>query len=230
MKNTGKSIIFLGAGFTIGLAVGILSDPARRNKIKSKIQSFRKKPEKIPEEKNPEKEVDDIYTNLSATTKASADAFKKFAETIRCYSNTESFSTNGIVRIADDYPHNVDYTSFSNTKNTEETKEPEAKDGNEKIFTISPDDLGETGYDTFQYTYWKDGIVTDENNEVVDDYPQIIGNFNESMFGEYDPDAAYIRNMEAEADIEVVREERYYGELLEDKPYLNRTQEEDEQD
>ena len=75
-----------------------------------------------------------------------------------------------------------------------------------------------TWNEKISWTMYKDGVVTDETGEVVDDVKRYLGDQLMEAFGidGDDPDVAYIGNDQLETDFEICRVADYYGPLDED--------------
>lgn len=98
------------------------------------------------------------------------------------------------------------YTNYSTNKK----KDAEVNDV-EKPYVISPDEFGEIyGYETIDLTYYSDGVLTDDQDEIVDDVEGIVGLDSLTRFGEYEDDAIHVRNDRLKCDYEI---------LLDNKPY-----------
>lgn len=83
-------------------------------------------------------------------------------------------------------------------------------------YVISPDDFDENNsYDRIGLTYYADGIVVDDCDEVLDDdeIDVQIGRDWMNSFGEYgDDDVIHVRNEQSKTDYEIVRDPRKYDE------------------
>lgn len=79
-------------------------------------------------------------------------------------------------------------------------------------YVITPEEFGETGYEMVSWTYYKDGVMTDENGSVLDEdeIEDLIGLDAVNHFGEHEADAVHIRNEEQENDYEILRVEVDY--------------------
>lgn len=75
-----------------------------------------------------------------------------------------------------------------------------------------------TWNEKISWTLYKDGVVTDETGEVVDDVKRYLGDQLMEAFGidGDDPDVAYIGNDQLETDFEICRVADCYGPLDED--------------
>lgn len=71
---------------------------------------------------------------------------------------------------------------------------------------ISPDEFGEDEtYDKVSLYYYTDGIVADDNDEVVEDVDALIGYSSLETFGEYEDDAVHVKNEGVKTYYEILR-------------------------
>ena len=86
---------------------------------------------------------------------------------------------------------------------------------------ISPDEFGEIyEYDTISLTYYADGVLTDELDEIVEDVDNVVGIESLTRFGEYEDDTVFVRNDELKADYEILLDpEPYYPDAVNNKPH-----------
>ena len=140
----------------------------------------------------------------------------------------EAYSRN-LQEQADEAKAHYEYANIINSSgyisNENNKSEPEKDQTYSDItapYIITPDDFSVNyDYETIDITYYADGIFTDENDEKVEDIAGTIGIGTEKHFGEYDPDAVYVRNDRLKCDYEILRDERTYSEVIKNKP--NRT-------
>lgn len=94
-------------------------------------------------------------------------------------------------------------------------------------YVISPEEFGENdNYETTSLTFYSDGILADEDDEMIDDVDSLVGFESLSHFGEYEDDSVFVRNDRLETDFEILLNTMSYSDLLKEKPYLNTNQEE----
>lgn len=87
------------------------------------------------------------------------------------------------------------------------------------IRVISPDEYGDIDdYERCSLTYYADGFLVDENDELVDDIEETVGEDFADHFGEYEEDSVYIRNDIRECDYEVLMSLQKYREVIKAKP------------
>lgn len=116
------------------------------------------------------------------------------------------------------------YTNYSNVEMPEDhKKEP---DVTEIPFVIPPEEFGELedeGYFKVSLTYYADGVLADEDDEIVEDVDGWVGKESLDHFGEYEDDSVFVRNHRLKIDYEILLSQReYYTDVLEEKPYLRR--------
>lgn len=83
-------------------------------------------------------------------------------------------------------------------------------------YVISPEAFGELedeGYDSISLTYYADGILADDTDDVIDDIQGTVGKHSLTMFGEYEDDAVHVRNERLKTDYEILRDSRYYSDI-----------------
>lgn len=83
---------------------------------------------------------------------------------------------------------------------------------NPKPYLISPNEFDTIDdYDTANLTYYADGVLTDDNDEIIDDVDFVVGEGFEQYFGEYEDYAVHIRNPKLKVDYEILLDERKYS-------------------
>lgn len=111
-----------------------------------------------------------------------------------------------------------DYTQVLNKVSYTETKvEEEGEDAaTAKPYVIPPNEFDEMGYATTSLTYYKDGILTDEDGDVLDDehIEFYIGKDSLQTFGQYEDDSVFVRNDTLQVDYEILYDPRTHAESL----------------
>lgn len=93
----------------------------------------------------------------------------------------------------------------------------EKKGGAEKMakrpYVISPYDFGELdGYHQIELTYYADGILEDDEYNIVKDIDELIGVDSLNTFGEYEDDAVFVRNEYLKTDFQILKDYSTYDE------------------
>lgn len=98
------------------------------------------------------------------------------------------------------------------------SKTEDKKGGNvmvDRPYVITPNEFGEFyDYDTESLTYYADGVVADDFNNVIDDIDNIIGEDSLNHFGEYEDDSVFVRNDALRTDYEILLDEREYSSVI----------------
>lgn len=104
----------------------------------------------------------------------------------------------------------MNYSTFSK-KEKKETKEVE------KPYVITPDEFGDCGYSTVSLTYYADDVLTyEDDDELIDNRDEIVGNDATNHFGEYEDDSVFVRNDAKKCDYEILYDQRNYHDIYPD--------------
>ena len=105
------------------------------------------------------------------------------------------------------------YTNYSALGGSAEKLETNDKEGEpvDEPYVISPNDFGELdGYETISLTYYANGVLTDDQDNIIDNVDEVIGMEALSHFGEYEDDSVFVRNDERKCDYEILLDYRSY--------------------
>lgn len=83
----------------------------------------------------------------------------------------------------------------------------------DKPYVIEPGVFGEdSDYETVSLSYYADGVLTDENNCIIDpgEIESLIGEESLDHFGEYEEDSVFVRNEERKTDYEILAIQNNY--------------------
>lgn len=185
MKNL---IIFVAGATTGGLVVWKLLEKHYKDladeEISSVVETFKNREKELLENKSKEKVEKNSTEKKKKTTKKDKKENKKIID-------TENYGTIDL-ETAEEQLINM-------------TTEDSAS-----IMIIHPNDYGEEDeYDTKSWLYWSDGILTNENDEIVENSEEFIGDAL-SHFGDYEEDSVYVRNRANQTDYEILKTEREF--------------------
>jgi len=108
------------------------------------------------------------------------------------------------------------YTKYSDFGSDEEEKPVSEADP----YVIPPEQFGDNeGYEQISLTYYADGVLADENDEVIEDVEDAVGIDSLNYFGEYEDDSVFVRNDARKCDYEILFDQRTYSEVAEDMPH-----------
>lgn len=154
-------------------------------------------------------------------------ADQEIADVVAYYKNKEKTEETNEPKLVEHY---VETDELDNTRTeytrkvsdlgyTEVTKEVEKKEvwlepGVDYIapFTITPEEFGDRGYTTKNWTYYSDFVLTDEIGDIICEPEKFIGDGLEH-FGEYADDSVFVRNENIECDYEILKVEESFTEI-----------------
>ena len=83
-------------------------------------------------------------------------------------------------------------------------------------FIIDPSEFGENDdYDTMTLTYFADGVLVDDVDDIVEEPDIVVGLENLKVFEEYGASSVYVRNDIYKTDYEIIRDDWNYSDLKE---------------
>ena len=86
-------------------------------------------------------------------------------------------------------------------------------------YVISPYDFGELDdYNQIELTYYLDGILEDEEYNIITDADELIGPDALTTFGEYEDDSVFVRNERLRTDFQILKDYRTYDEARKINP------------
>ena len=142
------------------------------------------------------REVKDFYYGLAAENSDSDDY-----EEAEDYEPDESEKT--------EYNDILDSTGYRNYSNKKE-KEVEDLD---RPYVISPDEFDTEDYEVVSLLYFDDGVLTDEQYNVIDDVEGLVGEDSLNHFGEYEDDSVFVRDDKKKIDYEILADGRKFSDV-----------------
>lgn len=111
------------------------------------------------------------------------------------------------------------YTDYSRTN--EKPKEPDEEDVDDmdRPYVIEPNVFGEEDYEEVSLTHYADGVLTDEQDNIIMDVDRLVGADYAEHFGEYEDDSVFVRNDKLKIDFEILADLRKYSDLYNTKSY-----------
>lgn len=106
------------------------------------------------------------------------------------------------------------YCRYSDSKEDNDNERKEEEDMTP--YVITPEAFEENeDYDVETLIYYADGVLTDEQNHIIEDVESLVGEESLTHFGDYpdDPDTVYVRNELTMTDYEILADERKYIEI-----------------
>ena len=111
------------------------------------------------------------------------------------------------------------YTDYSRKTEEPEKEEDEEVDDMDRPHIIEPDEFGECDYEEVSLTHYADGVLTDEQDNPIEDVDGIVGEDYAEHFGEYEDDSVFVRNDRLQTDFEILADQRNFSDLNKNKSY-----------
>ena len=93
----------------------------------------------------------------------------------------------------------------------------EGDDAMDEPYVITPEEFSELeyeGYATETLTLYKDGVLTDFLDNVIENVDDVVGEESLEHFGEYEEDTVFVRNDHLMTGYEIQRDNRTYAEVV----------------
>ena len=104
----------------------------------------------------------------------------------------------------------TNYAEHSQKNTAEETNEPKS----DKPYVISPEEFGILDdYTQIELTYYSDGILADDEYEIVGDIDDTVGKDFTDHFGEYEYNAVFVRNDRLGCYYEICKDNHTFREV-----------------
>lgn len=186
-----KGLFIFAAGLAIGAVAGACV-------IKNKV---------LADAKEEIEEVREYYRSKAGeTTDEVVEEVKEVVEEVKEVKEVVQEIKNG-----SDKRTYVNYNKLASTYKPQE--EPTRFDD---PFIIDPSEFGEDPeYDTMTLTYFADGVLVDDVDEVIEEPDIVVGLENLKVFEEFGASSIYVRNDIYKTDYEVIRDDWNHSDLKE---------------
>lgn len=199
-----KSILLFVLGAGSGFAVGyLISKKKYEKKADDEIESVKRAFNKHLEELTNDGKVNDLPKTRNGYSKA-----KKQQKEPKVAKETRAPLPNDPVD--DNYR---DYSAPYRTTIKEKKTEASKKDG---PYVISPEEFMTSEYEASTLLYYADGVLADDDNNIIADYKRLIGPNALECFGQYQDDTVYVRNDKEKRDYEIMLDAREFSKV---QPY-----------
>ncbi len=97
-------------------------------------------------------------------------------------------------------------------------KQDKESQADETPYVISPKDFAENDeYEKVSLTYYSDGVLETDDEELVENIEELVGPDALSNFGVYEDDCVYVRDDTQKCDYEILLDERSYAEIAQER-------------
>ena len=184
-----KGLLIFAAGLAVGAVAGALA-------VKNKV---------LADAKAEIEEVRDYYRSQRGEVQ------REEVEEVKEVVEETIDRVQDMIKEHDNKKEHVNYNklvqNYNPSKNVVEYDDP---------FIIDPSEFGENDdYDTMTLTYFADGVLIDDVDDVVEEPDIVVGLENLKVFEEYGASSVYVRNDIYKTDYEIIRDDWNYSDLKE---------------
>ena len=200
--NTLKTVLIIIASAGCGLATGyFIAKKKYEKKADDEINSVKKAFNEHLDELRKDNKLKDIPMTRNGYSK------KKKAENNKAENNREPLPTDPVMS---DYK---DYSSPYRTSAKPQLAKEEGAPSKDEPYIISPDDFMSSSYESSTLLYYADGVLADDDNNVISSYEGLIGPKALHSFGQYQDDTVFVRNDKLKTDFEIILDTREFSKL-----------------
>lgn len=106
------------------------------------------------------------------------------------------------------------YASQSKTPEIKKDIIPQNKEkegtADKSPYVISPEEFNESNYETQTLFYYADRVLADDDENIIENIHELIGDEALTQFGVYEQDCVYVRNERFGIDYEILLDERQF--------------------
>lgn len=105
------------------------------------------------------------------------------------------------------------YQKTADQKISEQKNKEEGFRMDKRPYVIDPSEYGDLDYEQVSLNYYDDGVLTYENDDVIENVDEMVGKDSLSHFGEFEADTVYVRNDTLKIDFEILADSRRYEDI-----------------
>lgn len=163
-------------------------------------------------EKFAQEEIDSVKETLLAR-KANCEPESEESNDISEEPSSERPNLDGYAKTVRKEDH-IDYSGIRSSDVAKKMADVE------KPRVIAPDEFGDSyDYSQITLTHYSDGVLTDEDDEIIDDVEGAVGTDYADHFGEYEEDAVHVVNDIRKCYYEILRDYRNYSDVVGGHPH-----------
>ena len=118
-----------------------------------------------------------------------------------------------------EYDTIIKHGNYMTMEEDKENEDDELYSSDDEPYIIDPSEFGNYGhYATQTCTYFADGVLVDDVDEVIEDPETLVGNYHVDIFRDFDATSVYVRNDWMKMDFEIIRDDWFWSDF-DDKGY-----------
>lgn len=205
-----KGLLIFAAGLAVGAVAGAV---LVKNKVladaKAEIDEVRKY---YRESRGVVEEVEEVKEKVEETIDHIQDLIEEHVEEVKEVEKKEYELKD--IQIKDEPKTGL--TNYSQITKIYMSKDEFQSPMYDDPFVIDPSEFGENPeYDTETLTYFADGVLVDDVDDVIEEPDIVVGLENLKIFEEFGATTVYVRNDIYKTDYEIIRDDWNYSDLKE---------------
>ena len=216
-----KGLLIFAAGLAVGAVAGAV---IVKNKVLADAKAEIEEVREYYRESRGAKEVEEVKEKVEETIDRIQDLIEEHVEEVKKVEKKEYELKD--IQIKDEPKTEKEHTNYNqiakmytskNECQTPTTYEPyNSTTMYDDPFVIDPSEFGENPeYDTETLTYFADGVLVDDVDDVIEEPDIVVGLENLKIFEEFGATSVYVRNDIYKTDYEIIRDDWNYSDLKE---------------
>lgn len=200
-----KGLLIFAAGLTVGAVAGAV---IVKNKVLADAKAEIEEVREYYRESRGVKEVEEVKEKVEETIDRIQDLIGEHVEEVK-YELKD-------IQIKDEPKTEKEHTNYNQIAKMYTSKNEFQTPMYDDPFVIDPSEFGENPeYDTETLTYFADGVLVDDVDDVIEEPDIVVGLENLKIFEEFGATSVYVRNDIYKTDYEIIRDDWNYSDLKE---------------
>ena len=206
-----KGLLIFAAGLAVGAVAGAV---IIKNKVLADAKAEIEEVREYYRESRGVKEVEEVKEKVEETIDRIQDLIEEHVEEVKEVEKKE-YELKDIL-IKDEPKTEKEYTNYNQIAKMYTSKNEYQTPMYDDPFVIDPSEFGEIPeYDTETLTYFADGVLVDDVDDVIEEPDIVVGLENLKVFEEFGATSVYVRNDIYKTDYEIIRDDWNYSDLKE---------------
>ena len=206
-----KGLLIFAAGLAVGAVAGAV---IVKNKVLADAKAEIEEVREYYRESRGVKEVEEVKEKVEETIDRIQDLIEEHVEEVKEVEKKEYKLKD--IQIKDEPKTEKEHTNYSQITKMYMSKDEYQTPMYDDPFVIDPSEFGENPeYDTETLTYFADGVLVDDVDDVIEEPDIVVGLENLKVFEEFGATTVYVRNDIYKTDYEIIRDDWNYSDLKE---------------
>lgn len=206
-----KGLLIFAAGLAVGAVAGAV---IIKNKVLADAKAEIEEVREYYRESRGVKEVEEVKEKVEETIDHIQDLIEEHVKEVKEVEKKEYELKD--IQIKDEPKTEKEHTNYNQIAKMYTSKNEFQTPMYDDPFVIDPSEFGENPeYDTETLTYFADGVLVDDVDDVIEEPDIVVGLENLKVFEEFGATSVYVRNDIYKTDYEIIRDDWNYSDLKE---------------